>query len=251
MGADERQEHNEISPWWGEHTHRYAEACKLLRSGMRVFDIACGNGYGTSMIAQTTQNLVTGGDISEDAVMACRRRYAGDSHLEFHVCDGTALTFADNTFDAVVSFETIEHTTRYREMIREFRRVLKPDGICIISTPNIVINSPGRKVMNPFHTQEFDYEELSEILQGIFPNIHIYGQEYIRYHQKGFGMSVGKMLEWLLYQRGIRKLPISIQDTIMRPFVGKGMYPETSDYRMTDEKSSLLLCKTFWAVCNK
>jgi hypothetical protein len=64
-------------------------------------------------------------------------------------------------------------------------------------------------------------------------------------------MSVGKMLEWLLYQRGVRKLPISIQDAIMRPFVGKGMYPETSDYRMTDEKSSLLLSKTFWAVCRK
>lgn len=250
MGADERQEHTEVSPWWGEHTHRYIEACKLLKPSMRVFDIACGNGYGTQLISEQTQTLTNGGDIAEEAISSCQKRYANHPLLQFQVCDGTALPFGDATFDAVVSFETIEHTVKYREMIREFKRVLKSDGVCIISTPNIAINSPGGKVMNPYHTQEFDFEELSEILNSVFSNVHIYGQEYIRYHRKGIGMFIGIGLEWLLYQRGVRKLPIGIQDAIMKPFIGKGMYPDANDYRMTDDYKSLLQCKTFWAVCS-
>jgi 2-polyprenyl-3-methyl-5-hydroxy-6-metoxy-1,4-benzoquinol methylase len=248
MASSERQENNTLNPWWGEHVHRYHEALKLVNGSSEVMDIACGTGFGSFLIAEKAKSVV-GCDISEEAIQYCNHHFK-KSNLRFRVEDGTQLSFPSASFDIVISFETIEHTTQFHHMLGEFKRVLKNGGTAIISTPNFPVNSPSGKVTNPYHTQEFTYEELQQILHSHFSGVSIFGQKYIRYDTvKGISMHLGRIAESLLYRRGIRKLPLSIQDALMKALIRKPVYPQPDDYAMVTLKKEILSCKTFYAVC--
>src|SRR5258705_872183 len=162
--SSERQPVESAGRWWGEHIHRYNEALLYISAGDTVVDIACGTGFGTAIIAGKTMGKVIGGDIAPEAIDECSKQWS-KSNLEFRVLDGTRLDFPDQYFDKIVSFETIEHTGQYREMVGEFARVLKPGGQLILSTPNRDVSSPDGIIVNPYHIQEFTHDELKEILQ--------------------------------------------------------------------------------------
>ena len=120
-----------------EHWHRYAFAAEFVKNA-RVLDAACGEGYGSYLLADTAEKVV-GVDVSDAAITHATSRYAQADNLEFAVQDVTRLDFADNSFDVVVSFETLEHLAAQDVMLAEFRRVLKPEGLLIISTPDKAI----------------------------------------------------------------------------------------------------------------
>jgi len=244
----ERLEDNEISPWWGEHIHRYEEAIKHLQSTNNVLDLACGNGFGANLLSQHTTNQVIGADLSPEAINYCSQQYTKKPNLLFQQMDGTALPFENEHFDLITSFETIEHTTQYLKMISEFHRVLKKGASLIVSTPNILINSPTGTVTNPFHTQEFNYNQLSSILTQVFETVNLMGQQYIRYENTN---KFPQFIENIFYLRGIRKLPIKFQDKIMKLLINKPMYPTTADFEMTSDKNKILQSKTFFAICTK
>jgi ubiquinone/menaquinone biosynthesis C-methylase UbiE len=247
----ERQEHNEDNPWWGEHVHRYTEALSCISNSNKILDIACGNGFGSYMLSKKTNEIVIGADISKETVSLCEAKFINIPNLKFKVVDGTNMPFDDNCFDTIISFETIEHTTHYKAMLVEFNRVLKKDGVAIISTPNIIINSPTGVVLNPYHTQEFNYNELENILNSTFNNVKIFGQKYIRYSKKSIRNTTGKIFEKFLYLRGVRKIPLSIQNYIMQLLIKKKLYPQPNDFELTLDKNEILKCKTFFAVCYK
>jgi ubiquinone/menaquinone biosynthesis C-methylase UbiE len=249
--ANERQEHNENSPWWGEHLHRYNLVIPYLSSALKTLDIASGNGFGSYLLSKNTKGTVVGGDISMDAVNYCSERFSSQTNLEFKQIDGTKIEFADEHFDLLVSFETIEHTTQYKEMLREFYRILKKGGTGIISTPNIIINSPNGIEDNPFHTQEFTLDELAVLLDEIFDEVTIYGQKYSRYNKDSLRNRIGKFTEKMLYLRGIRKIPIRIQNMLMQFLIKKNMYPLAEDFTLVNDKKEILNCKTFFAICKK
>lgn len=249
--SSERQLLETQSPWWGEHLHRYEAVLPYIGPTADVLDIACGTGFGTHRLALHTLGKVVGGDISADTIAGCRLNWPNLPNLSFEVLDGTCLPYPGATFDVLVSFETIEHTTRYNQMLAEFRRVLKAGGKAIISTPNFIINSPSGKVLNPYHTQEFEYDELLQVLQAAFGHkVRIFGQEYVRYKgKKGVWRQIGRFCEWLLYRRGVRKIPLKWQDALMNALIGKPQYPLTNDYALTEKIDDILLCKTFFAIC--
>ena len=249
--TSERQAAEEDSPWWGEHVHRYLRVLEDLGTRRRVLDLACGTGFGTGILASRTEGVVVGGDVSFEAVRECQRSRDRDNAL-FLMTDGGMLPFPDACFDMVVSFETIEHTTRYREMLSEFGRILARGGRAFISTPNFVMNSPNGVIMNPYHTQEFTFEELSGILGEVFASVTIFGQRYVRYDgATGLTAAVGRLFERLFYARGVRKLPLSVQDMIMKPLTGTPMYPTADDFSLVRDKSDVLRCKTFVAICER
>jgi ubiquinone/menaquinone biosynthesis C-methylase UbiE len=247
----ERQEHNENNPWWGEHVHRYNEALSYIPNLGKVLDIACGNGFGSHILSTKTTDMVIGADISEDAVNQCSLKFTNTPNLKFKIVDGTNMPFEDNYFDTIISFETIEHTTQYKQMLTEFYRTLKSGAVAIISTPNIIVNSPTGVVLNPYHTQEFNYTELEQILNSTFNTVKIFGQKYIRYKNKSIRNTIGKIVESFLYLRGIRKMPLSIQNSVMQLIVKKPMYPTPTDFELTSDKNEILKCKTFFTVCYK
>lgn len=247
--SSERQLDNTNNPWWGEHLHRYEEAAKLIHvPNAKIIDIACGSGFGSHYLAQLGYRVI-GGDLSQDTVLDCARKYKTDN-LEFKQIDGTQMPFENEFFDVVISFETIEHTTEFQKMLNEFKRVVKKDGIIIISTPNFLINSPGGVIINKYHTQEWIYEDLLKLLKSSFSEVNLMGQEYVRYkNQTSFTFKVGKFFEETLYKRGFRKLPLYLQDVIIKTFIGQPMYPLSSNYAFTKNVNEIKDCKTFFVIC--
>ena len=157
-----------------EHWHRYAWCQEVVR-GLDVLDLACGEGYGSALLAATAGS-VQGVDISAEAVAHARRRYADGRNLVFHEASATALPFPDAHFDVAVSFETIEHLTGQEEMLAEIRRVLKPDGFLVISSPNKAIYSDRRNFVNDFHVRELYFSQLDELLRQQFGAVRYFGQ---------------------------------------------------------------------------
>lgn len=248
--SSERQLDNENNPWWGEHIHRYEEAEKLFQQrDLNILDIACGSGFGSYFLTLKGHKVI-GADISEETILDCRKKYQSE-RLKFEVIDGTKIPFPDNYFDVIISFETIEHTTEFRRMLDEFKRVVKSDtGIIIISTPNFLINSPGGVIINKFHTQEWVYEDLKNLLKSIFSSVQVFGQEYIRYKNKlSFRYRLASFFENTFYKRGIRKLPILFQNFVINTLIDLPMYPISSDYKLTEKPDEIINCKTFFAVC--
>lgn len=246
----ERQEYNEASPWWGEHLHRYYEANNLISKPKSIIlDIACGSGFGSHYLSENGHNVI-GCDIDVNTINECNARFE-NTNLNYIQADGAKLQFDNNNFDYVISFETIEHTSDYNKMLEEFKRVLKPEGKVIISTPNFNINSPKGIIVNKFHTQEWDYLSFSSLLNIHFCSFKIYGQEYTRYkNKKNLNFILAKYIEKILYNRGIRKLPIRLQNKFLKTLIGLPMYPSISDFHLTDIVDDIKCCKTFFAVCS-
>ena len=91
--------------------------------------------------------------------------------------------------------------------------------------------------------------ELFDILKEDFSDVVIKGQKNIRYQVKTVRNRAGQLVETILLQRGIRKIPFSIQDGIMYKLIGRPIYPEAQDFELVDVKAEVLKCQTFFAIC--
>ena len=159
---------------WVEHWHRYHFAARFS-AGMRVVDAACGEGYGSALLARTAAS-VTGVDISAEAVAHARAAYAGVPNLSFAQAPCTRLPLADASADLFVSFETVEHIGEQEQFLDEIARVLAPDGLLLISCPNKREYSDRRGFVNEFHVKELYREELAALVARRFKYARWYGQ---------------------------------------------------------------------------
>jgi ubiquinone/menaquinone biosynthesis C-methylase UbiE len=159
---------------WYEHWHRY---CVVLPAvvGKRVLDSACGEGYGSRLLASVA-GCVTGIDIDSAAVQHASSRYGEQTNLRFVQGSCASLPLAGNSVDVVISFETIEHIEAQDAMLAEFRRVLAADGILIISSPNKTTYSGETGCINEYHVRELTRDELKSMLAARFPQQAWYGQ---------------------------------------------------------------------------
>lgn len=162
---------------WYEHLHRYAFAREFC-AGRCVLDAACGEGYGAALLAPVARQ-VTGIDLSGEAVRHASARYGEAKNLAFRVADCTELPFDDASFDVVVSFETLEHLAEQSTMLSEFRRVLKADGLLILSSPDRAEYSDRQGFDNPFHVRELYRPELEALISEAFPAYRILGQKLV------------------------------------------------------------------------
>ena len=160
---------------WYEHYHRYALATRWCVNS-RTLDAACGEGYGSAMLAQTASS-VEGVDISQQAIGHAQQRYGHLQDVNFQVADCTSLPFGDSEFDRVVSFETLEHLAEHDKLLSEFRRVLKPDGCLILSSPDKATYSDGQNSVNEFHVKELYRDELETLIGRYFPACQLLGQK--------------------------------------------------------------------------
>lgn len=146
---------------WYEHYHRYAFVQRLMKD-KNVLDAACGEGYGSHILSDCAKK-VTGVDIDCDSIKHACNRYKKDN-LTYINESCTQLSFKDNSFDVVVSFETLEHLEQQQEMLLEFKRVLKEDGLLIISTPDKKHYSDATAFENEFHVKELYRSEFKGLL---------------------------------------------------------------------------------------
>ena len=158
-----------------EHQHRYALAGEFV-AGKDVLDIASGEGYGAAYLARRA-NSVVGVDIDPEVINHSRRRYAGLHNVEFRTGSCAAIPLSDQSVDVVTSFETLEHHAEHAEMMREIKRVLRPDGVLLISSPNRPVYSEEPNFVNPFHVKELDYQEFADLVKAYFRFVQILGQK--------------------------------------------------------------------------
>jgi SAM-dependent methyltransferase len=159
-----------------EHVHRYVFARELV-TGLTVLDAACGEGYGSAILAETAAE-VSGVDLSGEAIAHAKARYHS-SNLRFSEADCTSLPFGDDAFDCVISFETLEHLEQQEELLAEFRRVLRPGGFLLISTPDKAVYTDKLGNQNEFHVSELYRDEFEALLARHFPAFCLWGQKLV------------------------------------------------------------------------
>jgi len=156
---------------YAEHMARYLLSAAFVRD-RRVLDVACGSGYGVEILSDAGARHVVGLDVAPKAALYGHGHFAGP-RTTFLVGEGGSLPFADAPFDVVVSFETIEHVPDYHLFLAEVRRVLKPKGLFIVSTPNKGVYPEG----NPYHFKEFRFGEFEEVLRSYFKEVAMMPQD--------------------------------------------------------------------------
>ncbi|MFC1511038.1 class I SAM-dependent methyltransferase [Candidatus Margulisiibacteriota bacterium] len=142
--------------------------------GKIVLDLGCGACGGCWILAQEASRVV-GVDIAAEAIDYCAKNWPKDN-ISYLTADALTLPFSDKYFDTVVSFEVIEHIDAYQKYLTEVNRVLRPDGVFILSTPNRTIVSPNGTLSNLSHVREFNAKEFKDILLSQFSRVTIYGQ---------------------------------------------------------------------------
>ena len=220
-----------------EHLDRYRFAYTFAQ-GKRILDIACGTGYGSHMLSSAGAKSVTGIDISLESIEYARRFES--NNLTFSQGNALSLkSIKDNSFDLVVSFETIEHLNDPRRFLSELRRILKSGGILIISTPNRHFTSPfywlNHRPRNRFHIFELNPREFRSLLSEFFLVDSVYGQHLLP-----------SWISWwpVLSLLKVSSLLFSRRDKIYGRIVthgGTGVFPLTSG------KSGRILI----ALCNR
>ncbi len=151
-----------------EHVPRYAIA-KSLASGKAVLDFGCGTGYGSALLASVADS-VTGLDVDAGAI-----EWANQTHmrpgLQFLRRDDLGASLHQANFDLVTCFEMIEHVdfATQTAVIASIDRLLKDDGLLLISTPNPEVTQ--HYGTNPFHVREMTRNEFSALLSPHFPYV--------------------------------------------------------------------------------
>ncbi|MBJ7384507.1 MAG: class I SAM-dependent methyltransferase [Mycolicibacterium sp.] len=146
--------------WFRRHEvvyQRLAQRC----AGRDVLEAGSGEGYGADLLTGVARRVV-GLDYDDSAVAHVRARYPRVEMLHGNLAE---LPLTDGEVDVVVNFQVIEHLWDQGQFVAECRRVLRPSGTLLMSTPNRITFSPGRDTpINPFHTRELNADELTELL---------------------------------------------------------------------------------------
>lgn len=174
LSSTGERQHTEEFDWHAmEHLHRYNVASELC-AGLEVLDIASGEGYGSNILANSAKN-VTGVDISAEAVKHASASYDREN-LRYLQGSTDSIPLADHSVDCVISFETIEHHDRHEQMLAEIKRVLRPGGFVVVSTPDKLNYTDRPNIINKFHVKELYENEFRELMAKYFKNLSMYYQ---------------------------------------------------------------------------
>lgn len=201
-----------------EHIARYKFAERYIKGNMVVLDIACGSGYGSELLSRVAKQVI-GVDINMNALEYAKKHHQ-QSNIEFKQGDLNAkLDLPDNYFDVATCFETLEHVEGQHNGLSELRRVLKPGGLLIISTPDKNIMSKGGEVENQFHVKELTKDEFVSKIDSLFKLREFFGQN--RFRPSGSGRILKSMRELRRFSalRKIKRWIINILG--IRDFVHK------------------------------
>jgi SAM-dependent methyltransferase len=173
-------EQRDSTIWWHSQVrYRYA---RELAAGKRALDIACGNGFGTIVLAEVASQVV-GLDVSGQAVEVARQLNPR-ANVRYETVTKPPFPFPDASFDLVVTLETIEHMGREDQpaFIAELTRVLAPDGILVLSTPDRDTERAHDRMTgepNPFHLHTPSREELETLLAAFPHRVELVERDFV------------------------------------------------------------------------
>lgn len=158
-----------------ERRHGYLFA-KQFADGKDVVDVASGEGDGSFVLGQVARSVV-GVDPDPEVIERAQRLYGAPSR-RFAVGDVRDIPLKEHRADLVVSFKSIEPIAAALKAVTEFRRVLRPEGVLILSTPAVAIDTAKSDVV-PDPVRESAREELLDLLRDRFKNVRILEQRFL------------------------------------------------------------------------
>lgn len=203
-----------------EHLHRYMWVSTLVR-GKRVLDLASGEGYGSNLMALQAA-YVCGVDIDPAAISHATAKYSRPN-LQFRTGSITDVPVPENQgFDVIVCFEAIEHIEEHDALMVEVKRLLKPGGLFVVSTPNKDVYDAGDEASNPFHVKELTFEEFNALLSKHFSKVSYLGQ---RLHPASSLWPIGHsneraIREFVVEREEVEFAEIPAEKRVPRYFVG-------------------------------
>jgi 2-polyprenyl-3-methyl-5-hydroxy-6-metoxy-1,4-benzoquinol methylase len=164
--------------WFQRHLAVY-EWIGARIAGLRVTDMACGEGYGSEVLWRSANNVL-GVDANPEAHAHARLRYQRQN-LSFE--RGMVENHGEpSTYDAVVFLQTIEHVEDPEAVLRHFRALLAPGGVAYVSTPNVLTLAPAgaSRSGNPWHVKEYRAEEFRALCASVFGQVELLGLFHAR-----------------------------------------------------------------------
>jgi len=202
------------------HRFAYDSVKNFVLEGSKVLEVGCGEGYGAHFLAHSGFSVVAV-DVDTQLEKYATAKYGMSDSLKYITIVPDALPFEDDYFDAVVSFQVIEHTHNIEKYLSEISRVLKKDGVFLCTTPNRLLRlSAKQKPWNEFHVTEFYPLQLKRMMNnfftevelcGVFGNLQVSRLEYERLFflkQKELHDYFRKLFFEFLWFRLVRKLKI-------------------------------------------
>jgi SAM-dependent methyltransferase len=174
--------------WFRRHLAVYEWIAERVR-GKRVVDMACGEGYGSDVLAAAGAAGVVGVDANPDAHEHARLRYVR-SNLRFE--RDLVESFAEPS-DVVVFLQTIEHVQEAGAILEHFKAMLGPGGVAYVSTPNLLTLAPAgaEKSDNPWHVREYRAAEFRQLCEDHFGRVDLLGLFHarkLRVHELAIGL---------------------------------------------------------------
>jgi 2-polyprenyl-3-methyl-5-hydroxy-6-metoxy-1,4-benzoquinol methylase len=163
--------------WFQRHLVVYQWIARQV-GGLRVVDLACGEGYGSDVLAGAGAAAVVGVDANPEAHEHARLRYVRDN-LTF---TRTLVELYDEPCDAIVFLQTIEHVRNPGEILDRFRALVGAGGVAFVSTPNVLTLAPpgAERSGNPWHVYEYRPEEFAALCRAHFARVELYGLFHAR-----------------------------------------------------------------------
>lgn len=153
------------------HLHEYTTAAGLVRPGDRVLDIGFGEGYGSVLLRDAGAEYL-GIELDARMVEHARTRYGP----YFRAYDGSTIPAPDASFDLVLMLQVIALLPEPTVVLREIRRVLKPGGQALLTTPNRIYRlADGQKPWNRHHYREYTADHLRRELEAVFTKVRLFG----------------------------------------------------------------------------
>jgi 2-polyprenyl-3-methyl-5-hydroxy-6-metoxy-1,4-benzoquinol methylase len=200
------------------HLYRYRFAKNYVK-GKSVLDIACGEGYGSSGFQKAGASNVISIDCKFGVCSHAQKKY-GKKRIATMVGNAEDIPIGDGSIDVIVSFETIEHLYRPDIFITEIVRVLKKNGIAIISTPNSDMHSQENKNSNPFHCSELSYNEFISLLEKFFVKYSVFSQQSVFPRISSIEQLFIAKNSALLKIRGMWRVRLALQSIFCRHIIG-------------------------------
>lgn len=185
--------------WYRRHLVVYEWIARRVR-GQRVLDLACGEGYGSDVLASCAASVV-GVDANPEAHEHARLRYRR-ANLRFER-DMVERHGDRGSYDAVVLLQTIEHVRDPAAVLGHVRELLVSGGTAFISTPNVLTLAPSGASHsgNPWHVREYRHQEFRALCASAFPSVALLGLFHARKLRRH---ELALRLGWDRIHRGLR-----------------------------------------------
>jgi 2-polyprenyl-3-methyl-5-hydroxy-6-metoxy-1,4-benzoquinol methylase len=162
--------------WFRRHLVVYEWIAERVEN-RRVVDLACGEGYGSALLARHARSVV-GVDANPDAFEHARLKYTAPN-LAF---ERNMIELWQGDVDCVVFLQTIEHVQDPDAMLEHVRDVIGPGGIAFVTTPNVLTLAPkgAERSGNPWHVREYRPEEFRALCAALFGTVELLGLFHAR-----------------------------------------------------------------------